>query len=66
MKTIIIHARYTDQYALENFLIQKFGYEKVSIRWTRGKYQCEIPKLLKLDELEELKQSVAVEHYQEI
>lgn len=51
-------------------------------KWSRGKYQCEVPRLLTpvlllflhtrmsadftKEELEELKQSVEVEHYNEV
>ncbi|KAF2177161.1 hypothetical protein K469DRAFT_720968 [Zopfia rhizophila CBS 207.26] len=66
MRTVIISARYVEQYKLENFLVETFGFGKVGVRLTRGKYQCTVPRLLRPEEIERLKEQVTVEHYQEI
>ncbi|KAF2003562.1 hypothetical protein P154DRAFT_520134 [Amniculicola lignicola CBS 123094] len=67
MRTVFIHARYTDQTSLEDFLIRKFGLNsRTRIMWKRGKYQCDIPRLLTKNEIEELKQTVDFARYSEL
>ncbi|KAF1948780.1 hypothetical protein CC80DRAFT_497989 [Byssothecium circinans] len=66
MRTVIISARYCDEPALGNFLIDTFGYGKAGVKYTRGKYQCFLPRFLRPDELERLTKTIQLEHYREI
>ncbi|KAH6987184.1 hypothetical protein EDB80DRAFT_881618 [Ilyonectria destructans] len=64
-KIVIIQARYIDQTALEDFLTSVFGFGGARVTWTRGVYQCTLPRGLKKDEVELLKDRVQMEHYEE-
>ena len=65
-KTVIIQARYLDEFPLIKFLVGLFGRGQIGVEWTRGYYQCTLPRGLKPSELEALSRKVAYEHYREI
>ncbi|KAL8408625.1 hypothetical protein RB594_007173 [Gaeumannomyces avenae] len=62
-KTAIIQARYMDQMELELFLLGLFGPGKCDVTWTRGFYQCVLPRGLKRPELERLAAKIGMERY---
>ncbi|KAH6625484.1 hypothetical protein C7974DRAFT_396160 [Boeremia exigua] len=65
MKVAIVSARYMAQPALEAFLCDVFGYGQVQVKWTRGRFQCTLPRALSTDELELMKDRVEFAHYAE-
>ncbi|KAF2134964.1 hypothetical protein P153DRAFT_362673 [Dothidotthia symphoricarpi CBS 119687] len=65
MKVAMISARYMEQHAVEDFLGQVFGYGKAQVTWTRGRFQCLLPRALTKDELESMKAAVDFAHYAE-
>ncbi|KAL8353090.1 hypothetical protein RB601_003105 [Gaeumannomyces tritici] len=64
-RTVLIHARYIDDFPLMTFLVRLFGANECEVEWKRGYYQCILPRGLKPRELEVLKQTVDYERYQE-
>ncbi|KAH7345789.1 hypothetical protein BKA66DRAFT_478783 [Pyrenochaeta sp. MPI-SDFR-AT-0127] len=65
MKIAIVSARYIEQHALEAFFGQVFGYGKARVTWTRGRFQCTLPRALTPEEMESMKASVDFAHYKE-
>ncbi|KAL8381815.1 hypothetical protein RB595_005871 [Gaeumannomyces hyphopodioides] len=64
-RTVLIHARYIDEFALMSFLVRLFGANECEVEWTRGYYQCTLPRGLKPRELEALRRKVDYERYEE-
>lgn len=64
MKTVLFKARYMDQSALEAFLEVIFS-GRAEVIWTRGVFQCRVPRGLKQNELDALSQAIELERYSE-
>ncbi|KAH7081174.1 hypothetical protein BKA63DRAFT_503303 [Paraphoma chrysanthemicola] len=65
MKIAIVSARYMEQNAIESFFAEVFGFGQTRVTWTRGKFQCTIPRALTSAEMESMKSSVDFTHYNE-
>ncbi|KAH3919718.1 hypothetical protein HBH56_017890 [Parastagonospora nodorum] len=63
MQVVIVSARYTEQNALEAFFGQVFGYGQARVTWTRGRFQCTLPRALTPTEVTSMKASVEETHY---
>ncbi|EJT78556.1 hypothetical protein GGTG_03656 [Gaeumannomyces tritici R3-111a-1] len=46
-RTVLIHARYIDDFPLMTFLVRLFGANECEVEWKRGYYQCILPRGLK-------------------
>jgi hypothetical protein len=65
MKTVLIKARYVDQFDLEAILGHIFrGHAQVM--WSRGYFECVVPRGLKQYELDAIGQTIELQHYSEL
>ncbi|KAF2030940.1 hypothetical protein EK21DRAFT_111393 [Setomelanomma holmii] len=65
MKIAIVSARYMEQNAIEAFFGQIFGFGQARVMWTRGKFQCMLPRALTPTEMDSMRASVEFTHYNE-
>ncbi|KAF7535421.1 hypothetical protein G7054_g5369 [Neopestalotiopsis clavispora] len=47
MAVLYVRATYADEENLKDFLKSVFGWGKTGIEWTRGRWECTIPRALK-------------------
>lgn len=58
-----VRATYTDDKALQEFLVGLFGHGNVEVVWKRGRFQCTIPRPLSEAETVQMQTAVNISHY---
>lgn len=64
MAIVTVRATYTEETALGIFFTRLFGVGTSEVTWRRGRFQCQIPRVLTTAELAEFKRSVNCYHYE--
>ncbi|KAI0182697.1 hypothetical protein EV127DRAFT_448985 [Xylaria flabelliformis] len=65
MAVLYVRATYAEEDNLKRFLLGLFGWGNYEIEWTRGRWQCTVPRSLNSHELTQMKAAASFEHYQQ-
>lgn len=65
MAVLYVRATYAEEENLKSFFKSMFGWGETGVEWTRGRWECTIPRALKPDEITQLKRAASFEHYQQ-
>ncbi|KAF2440122.1 hypothetical protein P171DRAFT_489898 [Karstenula rhodostoma CBS 690.94] len=64
MKIAVIKARYDVQPQVEAYLASVFGRGNAIVKYTRGHFQCTLPRGLYQAEIDSMRETVEFSHYE--
>ncbi|KXJ88266.1 hypothetical protein Micbo1qcDRAFT_166923 [Microdochium bolleyi] len=63
MEIMFLRATYMDEYLISAFLTNLFGRGQCGLEWTRGRWQCIMPRQITTAEKAQLDAAINAAHY---